>query len=90
MFDRETVDAKVALIQALIPLALQAVHEALDAAVTARAEARYEREGRLPGHVRWTQQPGSVYLGEQKLPVRVTWVRNQLTNKEVPLRKSRW
>jgi hypothetical protein len=31
VFDRETVDAKVTLIQALIPLALQAVHEALDA-----------------------------------------------------------
>jgi len=85
VFDRETVDAKVTLIQALIPLALQAVHEALDAEVTALAGARYEREGRLPGHVRWTKQPGSVYLGEQKLPVRVTRVRNQLTNKEVPL-----
>ena len=49
VFDRETVDAKVALIQALIPLGLQAVHEALDAEVTALAGDRYQREGRLPG-----------------------------------------
>ena len=72
--DCETVDAKVTLIQALIPLALQAVREALEAEVTALAGARYQREGRHSRHVRWSQQHGSVYLGEQKLPIRFTRV----------------
>lgn len=84
-FDPTAVDAKVALIQALIPLALQAVSEALDAEVTALAGVRYQRAGRQPGHVRWTTQRGSVYLGDQKVAVPVTRVRNQRTNTEVPL-----
>jgi transposase-like protein len=81
----EAVDAKVALIQALIPLGLQAVQETLEAEVTALAGARYQRAGRQPGHVRWSQQQGSVYLGDQKLPVRFPRVRNVHTNAEVPL-----
>jgi transposase-like protein len=79
------VDAKVALIQALIPLGLQAVQETLEAEVTALAGARYQRTGRQPGHVRWSQQQGSVYLGDQKLPIRFPRVRNVHTNAEVPL-----
>ena len=43
VFDREALDAKVALIQALIPLGLQAVAETLEAEVTALAGARYQR-----------------------------------------------
>jgi len=84
-FDREALDAKVALIQALIPLGLQAVEETLEAEVTALAGARYQRDGRQPGHVRWSQQQGSVYLGDQKLPIGFTRVRNIHTNTEVPL-----
>jgi putative transposase len=83
--ETETVEAKVALIQALIPLGLQAVAEELDAEVQALAGARYQREGRQPGHVRWSQQRGSVYLGDQKLPIRFTRVRNRQTQTEVPL-----
>ncbi len=84
-WELEAVDAKVALIQALIPLGLQAVQETLEAEVTALAGARYQRAGRQPGHVRWSQQQGSVYLGDQKLPVRFPRVRNMHTNAEVPL-----
>lgn len=84
-WDVEAVDAKVALIQALIPVGLQAVQETLEAEVTALAGARYQRDGRQPGHVRWSQQRGSVYLGDQKLPVRFPRVRNVHTNTEVPL-----
>lgn len=67
----EEIDSTVALIQALIPLGLQAVGEALDAEVTALAGTRYCRTGGRPGVVRWGQQPGSVYLADQKLPVPV-------------------
>ena len=52
----EEIDSTVALIQALIPLGLQAVGEALDAEVTALAGARYRRTGGHPDVVRWGKQ----------------------------------
>ncbi len=79
------VDTRVALIQALIPVALEKVMEELKADVERLAGARYARTGRLPGHVRWTHQRGSVYLADQKLPVEVPRVRDQHRNVEVPL-----
>ena len=81
----EEIDSTVALIQALIPLGLQAVGEALDAEVTTLAGTRYCRTGGRPGVVRWGQQPGSVYLADQKLPVPVPRVRDRLANREIPL-----
>ena len=81
----EEIETTVALIQALIPLGLQAVAEALEAEVVALAGARYRRTGRPAGMVRWGQQPGSVYLADQKLPIPVPRVRDQAANREVPL-----
>jgi hypothetical protein len=46
--------ARVALIQVLVPVALDKVMEELQADVERLAGARYARAGRLPGHVRWT------------------------------------
>jgi transposase-like protein len=79
------IDARIALIQALIPVALDKVMEELNADVERLAGARYAREGRRPGHVRWTRQRGSVYLADQKLPITVPRVRDQHRNVEVPL-----
>ena len=56
--EAETIDSKVALIQALIPLGLQAVAEALEEEVTALAGPRYSRTGDQPGRVRWGHQRG--------------------------------
>ncbi|MDE3036222.1 MAG: transposase [Nitrospirota bacterium] len=81
----EEIDAQVALIQALIPLGLQAVAETLEAEVVALAGARYERTRERRGVVRWGQQPGSVYLADQKLPIRVPRVRDRVANQEIPL-----
>jgi len=81
----EEIDSTVALIQALIPLGLQAVGEALDAEVTALAGTRYCRTDGRPGVVRWGQQPGSVYLADQKLPVPVPRIRDRVANREIPL-----
>ncbi|MEK7223750.1 MAG: transposase [Pseudomonadota bacterium] len=81
----EEIDSTVALIQALIPLGLQAVGEALDAAVAAVAGTRYCRTGGCPSVVRWGQQPGSVYLADQKLPVPVPRIRDRVANREIPL-----
>lgn len=77
--------AKVALIQALIPLGLQAVGDLLAEEVTQLAGPRYARTGGQAGLVRWSQQPGSVYLADQKLPLPVPRVRNLARNTEVPL-----
>ncbi len=78
-------DARVALIQALIPVALDKVHEALKEEVQSLAGDRYVRTGRQPGHVRWTSQRGSIYLADQKIPIQVPRVRDRLRNQEVPL-----
>ena len=78
-------DTRIALIQALIPVALEKVREELLADVERLAGERYVREGRLPGHVRWTSQRGSIYLADQKIPIEVPRVRDRLRNQEVPL-----
>ena len=78
-------DSRVALIQALIPVALDRVHEALKEEVQRLAGERYARAGRQAGHVRWTSQRGSIYLADQKIPIQVPRVRDRLRNQEVPL-----
>jgi hypothetical protein len=55
-------DTRIALIQALIPVALEKVREELRADVERLAGERYVREGRLPSHVRWTAQRGSIWV----------------------------
>lgn len=81
----EDVDAKVALIQTLIPLGLGAVNEVLQQEVALLAGPRYARHDGLPHRVRWGQQRGSIYLADQKLPIRVPRVRDRQTGTEVPL-----
>ena len=76
---------RIALIQALIPVALEKVHVELPADVKRLAGERYVREGRRLGHGRWTAQRGSIYLADQKIPLAVPRVRDRLRNQEVPL-----
>jgi putative transposase len=80
-----TISSRVALIQALIPVALERVAAALQEEVAHLAGAPYAREGRRPGHVRWTAQRGSIYLADQKIPLEVPRVRDRLRNQEVSL-----
>jgi transposase-like protein len=82
----EDLDAKLALIQALIPLGLLAVADNLKQEVAALAGQRYSRTGGLPGVVRWSQQRGSVYLAEQKVAVLYRRLRDRIKNREIPLR----
>jgi transposase-like protein len=78
------VDCKVALIQELIPLGLMHVKELLQDEVTHLAGEKYKRNGQ-PGHKRWGSQRGSVYVLDQKLPIKVQRVRDMENNKEAPL-----
>lgn len=78
-------DARVELIQALIPLGLEAVNDLLQGEVTQLAGQRYSRQSGRPGHDRWGSQKGSVYLADQKLSIQVPRVRNVITDVEVPL-----
>lgn len=77
--------AMLAMIQALIPLGLKAVEEALSQEVTALAGARYAHEDTGSSVVRWGAQRGSVYVADQKLPVRIPRVRDLSERREVPL-----
>lgn len=77
--------AMLALIQALIPLGLKAVEDALRQEVTALAGARYAHNDVHPHRVRWGAQRGSIYLADQKLPLTVPRVRDRLAGHEVPL-----
>ena len=78
-------NSRVELIQALIPLGLEAVQELLAHEVTALAGARYQRGGGVPGYARWGGQAGSVYLADQKVAVTVPRVRDVRRDQEVPL-----
>jgi len=76
---------RIAMIQALIPLGLLAVEEALQQEVEQLAGPRYVRQGSPPGPVRWSKERGSVYLLDQKVPVTYQRVRDQRRNTDVPL-----
>ena len=68
--------ARVAMIQSLIPLGLAAVCEALQEEVKALCGARYARRGNRSSNRRWGRQQGSVYLADQKTPVQAPRVRD--------------
>jgi len=78
-------DTMIPLIQALIPLGLQAFAEVMQAEVAHLAGPKYSRTGGQPNCVRWGRQPGSIFLADQKVPVPVQRVRDQARRQELPL-----
>lgn len=74
-------DVKIGLIQALIPLGLMHLQELLEEEVNTLAGDKYKRKGE-DGCYRWTEQWGSVYIGEQKVPIKYQRVRKK-NGKEV-------
>ena len=66
----------------LIPVGFQAIEEELQSEVMEVAGARYTRP--LPNFKRWGCNEGSVFLGDQKVSVRVPRVRDVLNGKEIP------
>lgn len=74
--------SRIALIQMLIPIGLRAVEEELQREVTQLAGERYSGEGDA---VRWGYNAGSVYLGDQKVSIKVPRVMESARRKSVPL-----
>jgi transposase-like protein len=81
----QDLDVRIALIQELIPLGLEAVHDQLNDEVKRLAGLRYSRKSADAKYRRWGKQNGSVFLMDQKLPIQVPRVRNVETDTEVPL-----
>jgi transposase-like protein len=78
-------NGRVEMIQALIPLGLKAVEQELQQAVTELVGPRYQRGPEDRRYYRWGREQGSVYLADQKVPVRVPRVRDQHAEREVRL-----
>ena len=76
--------SRIAMIQMLIPLGLQAIEDLLQEEVLQLAGERYSR-GDNP-YQRWGENPGSAFLGDQKVSVQIPRVRDTQKKKEVPLR----
>lgn len=75
-------ESRLSAIQALIPLGLKAVEAELQAEILALAGGRYGRNGDVK---RWGTNPGSVFLGDQKVKIPVPRARNIEKNEEIPL-----
>ncbi len=78
-------ETRLSVIQALIPLGLEAVADLLQQEVEQLAGVRYARKGSEQAHRRWGSQKGSVYLMDQKLPLDVPRVRDVEADAEVSL-----
>ena len=73
---------RLAAIQALIPIGLEAVAAALQHEIAEIAGKRYSRGGDIK---RWGSNPGSVFLGDQKVNIQVPRARDMSANEEVVL-----
>lgn len=83
MQDRnEPLAVRLGMMQLLVPVGLAAVEEEMQAEVSNQAGKKYSRMGNVD---RWGYNDGSVYIGDQKLAVRVPRIRNRQSNQEVPL-----
>jgi putative transposase len=83
--DLTHLDTMIPLIQALIPLGLQAFSEVMQAEVAQLAGAKYSRTGGQPDCVRWGRQRGSIFLADQKVPVTLQRIRDRQRRREIPL-----
>ena len=81
--DAHTINSRAELIQMLIPLGLNAVSDALQQEMAALAGVKYSRSGATS---RWGEQPGSVYLGDEKFRIQAPRLRDTDKNCEVPLK----
>ena len=68
----QPLDVKLHLVQHHMELARLLVHEILEEEVTQRAGDRYSRDKPFQGrYSRWGKNPGSVRIGQEKVPIEV-------------------
>jgi len=75
-------ESRLAMIQMLVPLGLESVERELQQELKELMGERYARGGEL---TRWGRNDGSVYLGDQKVAIRVPRVRHKILGQEVGL-----
>jgi transposase-like protein len=78
-----SIDAKVAAIQQMVPLALIHALDEIENDVRRLAGDWHKRNG-LPGYDRWGSQHGSICLHDQRIPIRYTRVRDTVNKREAP------
>ena len=76
-------ESRIAMIQQLIPLGLMAVEDELQGEILELAGPRYGRGGAIK---RWGANPGSVFVGDQKVKINVPRIRDLLREQEVTLK----
>ena len=83
IFDLSSGSSRVEMIQLLIPLGLEAMREVLQEEVRSWTGQHYERGYE---HQRWGYNPGSGYLGDQKVSLQIPRVRNKETKEFISLK----
>lgn len=78
-------EAKIQMIQLLVPLALQSINETLTAELDGLTGKRYQHSD-TTSCTRWGSNPGYAFIGNQKLDIKVPRVRDTSTGKEVSLK----
>lgn len=81
---RQSVDSRWDMISLLIPLGLEALKQEFLREVEAHVGARYSRK--THGRRGWGKNPGSVFLGDVKVPIEVPRVRDAKLNREIVLK----
>jgi len=81
--EQQRFEERMAMIQTLIPLGIQAATDEMRREAEGLMGELYAR-GKVLGP--WGSNPGSIYLGDQKTRLRVRRVRNRLTREEIPLK----
>jgi len=79
------IELRAEMTQALTPLGLLYAHEMFEDELTQLVGEKYQRNDNSNCY-RWGRQGGSIYLGDQKVPVDVPRVRNKKERGEVNLR----
>lgn len=82
-YEEQPLDVRAILLQELGTLGLMLVHEELEREIENLVGDRYERTA--SPNVRYGSNPGSIYLGGQKLKTRIPRVRNRQNKEEVHL-----
>jgi len=79
---KHEMNSRISLIQQLIPIGLLAIEEELQAEVERLSGKPYSRGGEVK---RWGSNPGSAFLGDQKVSIRVHRVRDLKRKTEIEL-----